>query len=1029
MLRVLKLLSSLLCATVHWLKRLGLTVGVVLLVALPRLTHLGGYLIVDEADRWQWAEAFYRALIAGDLRATLVGDGYPGIVPAWIETLWLLGESLRRSILDGGWFGDEGVYLLFHVWSRTAHLAQQRFPIVFFNSLLALLVGWHASKVYGRRVGLVALILIALSPFYLADSRVNRAEAVITGLLTLSILFLVRYGQTGQRRWLIASGIMGGLSFLTKIQGLVVLPAVGIILLLVERNRDREFLPLLLSLSRSLLLWTLAAILIWVILWPAMWVRPLDVLRLVFDYATRKAGSEGVNLFFMGQHFYDQDPGSLFYPVVVLLRMTPLTMLGLVLALWGGIHSLRTAPPPSQGVPSAALQGGFAQGRGGSFRASAQLLDGSAPSSSQGEGRGGGAFARKPVVPLLIYVLLYGGAMTLGSHKQDRYLMPIFLVLDIVAAMGWVYLWDWLSERWNGFRTPRWTLAACGVLTAVQVASVLPYHPYYFSYFNPLMGGATVGAKTLRVGWGEGMDRVADYLNAKPDAPNLTVAARWHPYMLGFAGKTLPFDEGGQWTQADYIVLYIQQTQRMLDPSPGIIRYFQARQPEHVVRINGIDYAQIYPSPFTRPAQPPVSHIPGQAALLGYRWEDAALPRAQVQQLRVIWENQGFTQPAWLMAALTDGDIAPRWQPCQIVPGFEAAAGTPGEVVESACDLSPIADQLAAGAFDLRFGLADSDGDVTAFLFPQGWRSMVKEEDGTWRPAQRFESLDQIARREVSATATMADVYYRGQIRLVAYELSDTVLHPGQPLAITLYWQAILPVEEDYLIFNHLFGLDGTTLGMAEELPSRPTSRWLFGQVITTTHQIRTDTALPAPALATLDIGLYDAEHKSLSTTDRDGQRVPVTLTRLKFIPVAWPSQPPPIADDALFGDSLLLEGHALFEANLTPGSTLKLQLWWQALAPVGTDYTVFVHLLDAAGNIVAQGDSVPVGGRYPTSVWEVGEQIIDPRAITLPAELMPGQYRLIVGLYNPLDGSRLRLSGHETDFLLGQLTVKPELD
>jgi hypothetical protein len=95
----------------------------------------------------------------------------------------------------------------------------------------------------------------------------------------------------------------------------------------------------------------------------------------------------------------------------------------------------------------------------------------------------------------------------------------------------------------------------------------------------------------------------------------------------------------------------------------------------------------------------------------------------------------------------------------------------------------------------------------------------------------------------------------------------------------------------------------------------------------------------------------------------------------------------------------------------------------------VGTDYNVFVHLLDAAGNIVAQGDGVPMGGRYPTYAWEVGEQIIDSRAITLPADLMPGQYRLIVGLYNPLDGSRLQLSEHETDFLLGQLTVKPELD
>jgi hypothetical protein len=210
-------------------------------------------------------------------------------------------------------------------------------------------------------------------------------------------------------------------------------------------------------------------------------------------------------------------------------------------------------------------------------------------------------------------------------------------------------------------------------------------------------------------------------------------------------------------------------------------------------------------------------------------------------------------------------------------------------------------------------------------------------------------------------------------------------------------------------------------------LPAIPTSRWLFGQVITTTHQIRTDTALPAPALTTLDVGLYDAQHKSLSTTDRDGQRVPVTLTRLKFIPAAWPSQPPPIADDALFGDSLLLEGHAPLEVNLTPGSTLNLQLWWQALAPVGTDYNVFVHLLDAADNIVAQGDGVPMEGRYPTSAWAVGESVVDSRSLALPSDLPIGEYRLILGLYNPADGNRLPLVGQDMDFvLLGQLRVNP---
>jgi hypothetical protein len=588
--------------------------------------------------------------------------------------------------------------------------------------------------------------------------------------------------------------------------------------------------------------------------------------------------------------------------------------------------------------------------------------------------------------------------------------------LDIVAAIGWVFLWDQINERWPELRAGSWGLIALAAFLLVQLVGVLPYHPYYFPYFNPLLGGGRMGAKTLRIGWGEGMDKVADYFNSKSEATKLTVAARWHQYMFDFVGGTLPFDETGLWTQADYMVLYIHQTQRMFDPSPGVIRYFQGRQPEHVIRINDIEYAQIYPSPFTRPAQPRVSSIPERAALLGYRWEDPALRR-----LKIVWENHGLTQHGSLMAALTDGDADWIWHPCQTATGFEVAARTPGEVVESLCDLSLVATALPAGAYDLRFGLEDSDGNVHGFLFTQGWRSVVKEESGSWRPAEWLESLDEIAQRQVPPTAMTADVYYRGQIRLVGYELSDTVLQPGQPLTTTLYWQALAPVEEDYIVFNHIFGLDGMDIGQTDEAPTIPTSHWLPGQVITTTHNILTEPSVPTPAVATLDVGLYDTERRALPVTDRSGQDLSVKITRLKFVPAEWSSQSPPILDDIQFGENLLLKGHSIHPepVSFQEDRTLTVQLWWQALAPVETDYTVFVHVLDEVGSIVSQADSVPIDGRYPTSAWEPDELIIDLHLIQLPADLPSDELRLIVGLYNPRDGSRLRPADQEADFVL----------
>jgi hypothetical protein len=71
-------------------------------------------------------------------------------------------------------------------------------------------------------------------------------------------------------------------------------------------------------------------------------------------------------------------------------------------------------------------------------------------------------------------------------------------------------------------------------------------------------------------------------------------------------------------------------------------------------------------------------------------------------------------------------------------------------------------------------------------------------------------------------------------------------------------------------------------------------------------------------------------------------------------------------------------------------------------------DYTTFVHLTNSAGELVAQQDQPPLKGAYPTSLWDPGEIIADELALPLPAELPPGRYELLVGLYDPLSGQRL---------------------
>jgi len=84
---------------------------------------------------------------------------------------------------------------------------------------------------------------------------------------------------------------------------------------------------------------------------------------------------------------------------------------------------------------------------------------------------------------------------------------------------------------------------------------------------------------------------------------------------------------------------------------------------------------------------------------------------------------------------------------------------------------------------------------------------------------------------------------------------------------------------------------------------------------------------------------------------------------------------------------------------------SLSLVLYWRCLERMEDDYTVFVHLLDAEGNIVAQGDSPPVQGHYPTTMWAVGEMVRDEHPLVGPPEAVARGVRFAVGWYSAQEG------------------------
>ena len=110
------------------------------------------------------------------------------------------------------------------------------------------------------------------------------------------------------------------------------------------------------------------------------------------------------------------------------------------------------------------------------------------------------------------------------------------------------------------------------------------------------------------------------------------------------------------------------------------------------------------------------------------------------------------------------------------------------------------------------------------------------------------------------------------------------------------------------------------------------------------------------------------------------------------------------LSDAVLFGRRIALEG-AQVEWGTT---TIRVVLWWRSLESTDQSYTVFTHLYDAEGRLVAQHDGIPVEGAVPTSLWRAGDLVRDVHVIAFPDDFRPGRYTLAVGMYNRATMERL---------------------
>jgi 4-amino-4-deoxy-L-arabinose transferase-like glycosyltransferase len=212
-------------------------------------------------------------------------------------------------------------------------------------------------------------------------------------------------------------------------------------------------------------------------------------------------------------------------------------------------------------------------------------------------------------------------------------------------------------------------------------------------------------------------------------------------------------------------------------------------------------------------------------------------------------------------------------------------------------------------------------------------------------------------------------------------QLGLVMLWPCVVFASLVRWTLMTIASQGRLMFSALTALCLlTATGLAALAPRR--ARWVWPALMST--------VMLAAAIAMPLVTIRPAYARPALISEAD---IPATATRL----------------DVTYGGVMRLLAYQSDRAQLAPGEQVAVTLYWQALAPMTLDYTVFVHLLAANDLIIGQRDMYPGQGTYPTTLWSPGETIADTYVVPISsAALTPAEAEFEVGLYDVKTGARL---------------------
>ena len=252
------------------------------------------------------------------------------------------------------------------------------------------------------------------------------------------------------------------------------------------------------------------------------------------------------------------------------------------------------------------------------------------------------------------------------------------------------------------------------------------------------------------------------------------------------------------------------------------------------------------------------------------------------------------------------------------------------------------------------------------------------------------------------------DVRMGDDIHLLGYAAPNRI-QPETRFPFTLYWKVDKGIVNDFIGFVQVLDTSGAVVarpgyeGM-QFAGLNPTSLWMPNQVIVDRRSLSLPKLWPGLYYWAVGMDRYP-DHERLPVTKHGELTADDVAVFGEFkVPTNPFTSKPQHPLNTSLGRDIRLTGYDL---NMSQAQSMELVLYWQAVSKITTDYKVFVHIVDQNGKLVAQQDQFPDAWRYPTHIWDAGEQIRDSHLLSLN-NLPAGVYRVQIGMYQAETGERL---------------------